>query len=80
VTGLTLDAGALIAYERERRSVTFRLRLSAEAGTPVFVPAGVLAQAWRDGRRQARLAHLLTRTWPRRAPSASSVAPRAPLT
>jgi hypothetical protein len=60
VTGLTLDAGALIAYERERRSVTFRLRLSAEAGTPVFVPAGVLAQAWRDGRRQARLAHLLT--------------------
>jgi hypothetical protein len=60
VTGLTLDAGALIAHERGDRRVAARLRRAVETGLPVLVPAGVLGQVWRDGRRQARLAHLLT--------------------
>jgi PIN domain len=60
VTGLTLDAGALVAHEREEREVVARLRRAAAIGIPMYVPAGVLGQVWRDGRRQARLAHLLT--------------------
>lgn len=60
MTGLTLDAGALIAHEREDRRITAGLRRAAATGTPLFVPAGVLGQVWRGGPRQARLAHLLT--------------------
>jgi hypothetical protein len=30
-----------------------------ERNIPVLVPAGVVAQVWRDGRRQSRLARLL---------------------
>ncbi len=57
--GLTLDTGAHIAFERADRSVVSLLRRARELRLEVAVPAGVVAQAWRDGRRQARLAHLL---------------------
>lgn len=54
-----LDAGALIAFERaERRMVTLVAR-AKERDRSLLVPAGVVAQVWRDGRRQARLATLL---------------------
>ncbi|WP_396623878.1 PIN domain-containing protein [Luteitalea sp.] len=57
--GLTLDAGALIAFERsDRRIVTLLLR-NLELGHRLAVPAAVVGQVWRDGRRQARLARLL---------------------
>lgn len=47
------DAGALIAIERadERARALLRRRSG-----PVIIPAPVLAQVWRDGARQARLA------------------------
>jgi hypothetical protein len=35
------------------------IRAARTAGLPIAVPAGALAQVWRDGRRQARLAGLL---------------------
>lgn len=57
--GLTLDAGALIAIERgddDVREVTDRV---IAQGRPVQVPPGVLAQVWRGGPRQARLAQFL---------------------
>ncbi|HEY3665588.1 MAG TPA: PIN domain-containing protein [Polyangiaceae bacterium] len=57
--GLTLDAGALIAFERSDRFVVSLLARSLELELGVAVPAGVVAQVWRDGRRQARLARLL---------------------
>jgi hypothetical protein len=57
--GLTLDAGALIAFERGDRSVVALLARSLAHGRTLAVPAGVVAQVWRDGRRQARLARLL---------------------
>jgi predicted nucleic acid-binding protein len=57
--GLTLDTGALIAFERGNRHVVGLLARSRELRLGVAVPAGVVAQVWRDGRRQARLAHLL---------------------
>lgn len=59
MSGVTLDAGALIAVERDRRPVEVLLRQARERGERIAVPAGVIAEVWRDGRRQARLARLL---------------------
>ncbi len=57
--GVTFDAGALIAIERGSPRMNALLRLVHENKLPVAVPAGVLAQAWRGGARQARIARLL---------------------
>jgi hypothetical protein len=59
MAGLTLDAGALIAFERNDRRVVALMARSLVHGLPITVPAGVVGQVWRDGRRQARLARLL---------------------
>jgi len=59
VKGLTLDAGALIAFDRGNRFVVSLLARSLELKLGIAVPSGALAQAWRDGRRQVRLARLL---------------------
>jgi hypothetical protein len=59
MTGLTLDAGALIGFERGDRNVVTLLARAIAHGMGIAVPAGVVAQVWRDGRRQARLARLL---------------------
>lgn len=56
---LTLDSGALIAFERNQREVTALLKRARERGERLAVPAGVIGQVWRDGRRQVRLARLL---------------------
>lgn len=57
--GATLDAGALIAFERGGRQVVALVARALERGDRLSVPAGVVAQVWRDGARQARLARLL---------------------
>jgi hypothetical protein len=57
--GLTLDAGALIAFERNDRRIVALLLRNLQHGHRLAVPAGVVGQVWRDGRRQARLARLL---------------------
>jgi hypothetical protein len=59
MSGLTLDAGALIALERNDRRVVAMLARAVELGYSLVVPAGVVGQVWRDGRRQARLARFL---------------------
>ena len=59
MAGLTLDAGALIAFERNDRRVVALIARAREHGLSLAVPAGVVGQVWRDGRRQARLARLL---------------------
>lgn len=56
---LTLDAGALIALDRGQARVIALLDRAVRAGARFHVPAGALAQAWRDGARQARLARFL---------------------
>lgn len=56
---VVLDAGALLAFERNDRRVRRLIELTAERGGSLHVPAGVIAQVWRDGARQARLARLL---------------------
>jgi predicted nucleic acid-binding protein len=58
--GLTLDAGALIAYERYDDRVVTVLERAQSQGRCVTVPAGALGQVWRDGARQARLARLVS--------------------
>ena len=59
LTGLTLDAGALIAVERNVRQVVALLERARAHGLSIAIPAGVLGQVWRDGGKQVRLARLL---------------------
>lgn len=56
---LVLDAGALIAVERAQRSTLAVLEAARRRERKVVVPAGVVAQAWRGGPRQASLARFL---------------------
>jgi hypothetical protein len=56
---LVLDSGALIAYERGSRVVQAILLGAAERRDAIRVPAAVIAQVWREGRKQASLARLL---------------------
>ncbi len=60
MTGVTYDTGALIAGER-RNTQMWKLHNGIVAqGIKPVVPAGVLAQVWRDGSgRQAPLAQIL---------------------
>lgn len=57
--GIVLDAGALIALDRgDKRMIALLDRALAQRR--VFrVPAGVVGQAWRDGRVQVALARFL---------------------
>ncbi len=59
---LVLDAGALIALERNDRRMWARLDAAADASLEVVVPAGALAQVWRGTPNQARLSQALKRT------------------
>lgn len=56
---VVFDAGALIAFERGDRLVASVIARARVHRDRVLVPAGALAQVWRDGRKQARLASLL---------------------
>ncbi|MHB1785423.1 MAG: PIN domain-containing protein [Acidimicrobiales bacterium] len=59
MTTVVLDTGALIGFERNDRRIVAIIVRALEHDDPLLVPAGVVAQAWRDGGRQARLARLL---------------------
>jgi len=56
---LVLDAGVLIAHERGDRSPAAWLDRAAREGVDVAVASPTIAEVWRDGSRQARLARLL---------------------
>ena len=60
MSGLVLDSGALIAFERSKRGVILLLRGALEKRNELRIPAGVVGQVWRDGRKQVRLARLLS--------------------
>jgi hypothetical protein len=60
VSALVLDAGALVAVDRDDRMMLARLRAAQQHGMELRTNAMVVAQVWRDRRgRQARLAQLL---------------------
>src|SRR5258708_30051166 len=57
--GITLDAGALIALDRNDRRVLVLLARAGETGARITIPATALAQAIRRPEQQARLARLI---------------------
>lgn len=57
---IVLDAGALIAIDRRDRRVGALLRVAQQERLAVRSSAGVVAQVWRDGARQANLARVLS--------------------
>lgn len=65
-----LDAGAFLAVDRRDRVVGAILRRLNQREVPLSTSSAVVAQVWRDGRKQAQLAQLL---------SAVRVCPLAPM-
>jgi hypothetical protein len=59
MAGITLDAGGLIALDRDDRRVVVLLARARETGARVTIPATALAQAIRRPEQQARLARLV---------------------
>lgn len=59
MSGITFDAGGLIALDRNHRRVLALLARATERGTRVTIPATALAQAIRNPARQARLSRLI---------------------
>lgn len=57
--GLTLDAGALIAIERGDRRMIALIKMMGAKGACFRVPAGVVAQVWRNPERQVLLSRFL---------------------
>jgi len=57
--GVTLDAGGLIAVDRDDRRMVVLLARARETGARVTVPASALAQAIRRPERQVRLSRLI---------------------
>jgi hypothetical protein len=58
VSGITFDAGGLIALDRNDRRVIALVVRTTESGMRITIPATALAQAVRNPARQARLARL----------------------
>lgn len=59
MSGLTLDAGGLIAAERGNERVIALLEAAIARGSDVAVPGGALAQVWRAHPAQHHLHELL---------------------
>lgn len=59
---LVLDAGALVALDRNERAMWIRLKALQEEGELPVTHGGVVGQVWRGGSRQARLAAALAGT------------------
>jgi hypothetical protein len=57
--GVTIDAGGLIAFDRNDRRVIVLLARAVETNSLVTIPSSALAQAIRRPERQARLARLI---------------------
>lgn len=59
MAGLTLDAGALIAYERGQERIRKILTVGYERGLVPTIPVIALAEVWRGDVKDARIARLL---------------------
>lgn len=62
MSGITFDAGGLIALDRGDRRVLALVARAVERGMRLTVPATALAQVIRRPARQARLARLIRQT------------------
>ena len=59
MSGITFDAGGLIALDRNDRRVIALVARATERGFRITIPATALAQALRNPSRQARLSRLI---------------------
>ena len=59
MSGITFDAGGLIALDRNDRRVLALIARAIELGIRITIPATALAQAIRNPARQARLSRLV---------------------
>jgi len=59
MSGITFDAGGLIALDRNDRRVLALIARAIEVGNRITIPATALAQAIRNPARQARLSRLI---------------------
>ena len=59
MSGITFDAGGLIALDRNDRRVLALIARAMELGIRITIPATALAQAIRNPARQARLSRLM---------------------
>jgi predicted nucleic acid-binding protein len=59
MSGITFDAGGLIALDRNHRRVLALVARAMELGMRITIPATALAQAIRNPARQARLSRLI---------------------
>ena len=59
MSGITFDAGGLIAIDRGDRRVITLLARAKERGMRITIPATALAQVMRNPARQARLSRLI---------------------
>ena len=59
MSGITFDAGGLIALDRNDRRVIALLARATELGMRITIPATALAQAIRSPARQVRLSRLI---------------------
>ena len=59
VSGITFDAGGLIALDRNDRRVLALIARATELGMRITIPATALAQAIRNPARQVRLSRLI---------------------
>ena len=72
---LVLDAGAFLAFDKGDARVRAYLAAARRLGVDLVTTSPVVAQVWRNGRRQALLARLLSAT--RVEPPDESAARRA---
>ncbi|HVV43834.1 MAG TPA: PIN domain-containing protein [Bryobacteraceae bacterium] len=77
MNGITLDAGALIALDRNHRRVIALIERCRDLGMRITIPASALAQAMRSPMKQARLSRLIrqpeTQLVPLDGPDATAV-------
>jgi predicted nucleic acid-binding protein len=59
MAGVSFDSGVLVGLDRNDARAWAWLRRAVERGEPPLVCAAAVAEAWRDGRRQAQLARAL---------------------
>lgn len=59
MSGITFDAGGLIALDRNDRRVLALIARAMELGFRITIPATAMAQAIRNPARQARLSRLI---------------------
>ena len=59
MSGITFDAGGLIALDRNDRRVLTLIARATERGMRITIPATALAQAIRNPARQSRLSRLI---------------------